>query len=638
MAARRGIATPFKLEDATTFLKVDGETFLKGKRVRRFGKLYLPTDSAEAQRYGEILAILQDYQKRENPPRPLSIAVFGPPGSGKSSAVKNLAKEANIPGDPHIINLSQLESPREFGLALLNIFSLYKHDATRIVFLDEFDTALNRQPLGWLQWFLAPMQDSLFYYDGKPIATGKAILVFAGGTTERYEDFEVQPEDEDYGDFVERKGPDFVSRLRGHINVEGLNAYGPERILRRALALHYQLGARADWLKGPNDTRNIDEDLLERLLGGAHYKHGARSLEAFLDTCRLTEKPEGDAPEFSDDRLPLPEVMKLHVSHGPLEGLTIGISAGQDPSSTAFFEDLAKDLFERGANLAHGGDLLKDSPLEAMVEVVKNLPKPLIERNGKRIKNLLPHPSEFRKEVQAIRTEVEEFVAFLDQSASTMITLSPTELETLKLSKRRKKWFAATDGVDEHLAWAVSLFRMRFRLAQEIDALVVIGGKPSVMPDGAPEMSWGRFSGVAEEVMMALAFHRPVYLLGMAGGAAMEVGCLMGLSTTLHPNVSQFLQEPSDEPWLDFESRLKERQWSKCFEVPGKPRLPKTHKELREFLLQHSPNSPGNWPNNGLTSRENCQLFNTKDARQECIHLIIQGITRWSRDRARTSI
>ena len=56
-----------------------------------------------------------------------------------------------------------------------------------LVFWDEFDTALEGQPLGWLRYFLAPMQDGAFQ-DGQithPI--GRAIFVFAGGTAERME-------------------------------------------------------------------------------------------------------------------------------------------------------------------------------------------------------------------------------------------------------------------------------------------------------------------------------------------------------------------------------------------------------------------------------------------------------------------
>ena len=42
--------------------------------------------------------------------------------------------------------------------------------------------------------------------------------------------------------------------------------------------------------------------------------------------------------------------------------------------------------------------------------------------------------------------------------------------------------------------------------------------------------SRGRFPGVAEEVLMALAFNKPVYLVGGFGGAAEAVGRVLGLS------------------------------------------------------------------------------------------------------------
>ncbi len=460
------------------------------------------------------------------------------------------------------------------------------------------------------------MQDGFFLFGGKKIEFGKSIFIFAGGTADTYQDF--QERHAEY--FVPRKGPDFISRLRGFLNIEGLNKYGSERILRRALVLHHQLGKRSGHLKGNNDTRKIDPDLLSRLLAGAHYIHGARSLEALLDMCTLTDLA-GDE-KFSEQHLPPRELMQLHVSRGALDGLTVGISAGQDDSSNEFIEQLAFKLFERGANVAHGGELLKGSPLKAMVEKLRSLPKELVERVEKRIINFLPHPSYLRTEVEKSQEEYDDFVQF-----EKLQTISPSEFAELGLANGA--WFAATANVESKLAWALSLFRMRLRLAQEIDALIVIGGKTT---DG-----WGRFPGVVEEVMMALAYRRPVYILGMAEGktelvgAAKAIGHCLGLSGIQHTE-AEFLPDPSGVESAAFREML--QLWSPCFEVPAKPELPSTFEELRQFLRDHSIDDATDttrWPKNGLTQRENRRLFdapNNPNSREMCVELIVKGISR----------
>jgi hypothetical protein len=48
---------------------------------------------------------------------------------------------------------------------------------TAVVFFDEFDSPHGGEPLGWLKYFLAPMQDGVFKEGGETHPIGKAILV-----------------------------------------------------------------------------------------------------------------------------------------------------------------------------------------------------------------------------------------------------------------------------------------------------------------------------------------------------------------------------------------------------------------------------------------------------------------------------
>ena len=52
---------------------------------------------------------------------------------------------------------------------------------TPVFFFDEFDAASDGAPLGWLSWFLAPMQDGVVLAPGGAWKVGKAVFIFAGG-------------------------------------------------------------------------------------------------------------------------------------------------------------------------------------------------------------------------------------------------------------------------------------------------------------------------------------------------------------------------------------------------------------------------------------------------------------------------
>ncbi|MCR4308211.1 MAG: hypothetical protein NUV80_06655 [Candidatus Berkelbacteria bacterium] len=57
----------------------------------KFAKLYT-VDNSEIESLRSIKQLITDYEATPNSTKPLSIAVFGPPGSGKSFGVKQLAR------------------------------------------------------------------------------------------------------------------------------------------------------------------------------------------------------------------------------------------------------------------------------------------------------------------------------------------------------------------------------------------------------------------------------------------------------------------------------------------------------------------------------------------------------------------
>jgi hypothetical protein len=226
-----------------------------------------------------------DQLREKRNERPLSIGVFGPPGSGKTSAILNILD--GIESENKIrklrFNLSQFVTTKDLDGAFEKIVdSLALHEIP-IAFFDEFDARLESEELGWLKYFLAPMEDGRF----KDRPVGDAILVFAGGTSETFLNFSRASRattDNELVDFRHAKGPDFVSRLRGHLDILGINPTGNHDnlyLIRRAVMLRSRLESMQK-LK-PADTPVIDQDLLRALLHVPIYKHGGRSLRMALE-------------------------------------------------------------------------------------------------------------------------------------------------------------------------------------------------------------------------------------------------------------------------------------------------------------------------------------------------------------------
>ncbi len=291
------------------------EEVLDGVPLGKFNKL-ITVDRREVESFRSIRSLIGEYCGQSNN-KPLSIAVFGPPGAGKSFSVKQIAASVQ-PGEIKELefNLSQLGSVEDLYDAFHQIRDVSLSGKIPLVFWDEFDTNFNNQPLGWLRYFLAPMQDGSFQKGQLVHPMGRCIFVFAGGTCCRMEEFpSLLSEDK----FVEMKGPDFVSRLKGYINILGPNPYVMRDdsadlyfLIRRAIILRVILLKNVPHIfikeKGIKKL-NIDRGVLRALLHISNYKHGVRSLESIISMSSLTGKTS-----FERSSLPPETQLNLHVS------------------------------------------------------------------------------------------------------------------------------------------------------------------------------------------------------------------------------------------------------------------------------------------------------------------------------------
>lgn len=310
------VARQIALEGATTVLR--------DVPLGQFGAL-LTVDRREIESYRSISALIDEYCRQERPGHLLSIAVFGAPGSGKSFGVKEVARSL-LAGQLSTLefNLAQFASPEELAAALHLVRDESLRGHLPLVFWDEFDTSLAEQPLGWLRYFLSPMQDGSFSQGQSIHPIGRAIFVFAGGTSHTLERF---GRDLDEDVFVQAKGPDFVSRLQGYVNVLSPNwqppmhdeehsehSPDPYYLIRRAILLRSLVKRHAPhlfWLKDGKEVLRIDPGVLRAFLETRAYKHGARSMEAIFTMSRLEHKDS-----FEQSSLPPEAQLELHVD-GP---------------------------------------------------------------------------------------------------------------------------------------------------------------------------------------------------------------------------------------------------------------------------------------------------------------------------------
>ena len=321
------------------------EAVLKDVPQGKFGQM-LRVDRREIEDFRSIQSLLLEYLNQQQHKRPFSIAVFGSPGSGKSFGVTQVAKSL-VPGLIEVLefNLSQFTASTELADAFHRVRDVSLNGKIPLVFWDEFDASLNQERFGWLRYFLSPMQDGSFLEGQIVHPIGRSIFVFAGGTCHNMESFgqDLEPKQR-----IAAKLPDFISRLKGYINIPCINRRvdktdqcdlgDPYYIIRRAVLLRSIFEMKTPHLFLKDDKQyllRIDDGVLRAFLEFDSYKHGVRSMEAIIAMSQIS-----NYNYYARSCLPSAAQLNLHVN-------------GQDFLALVQQVDLEGELLEKMAEVNH---------------------------------------------------------------------------------------------------------------------------------------------------------------------------------------------------------------------------------------------------------------------------------------------
>jgi hypothetical protein len=289
-------------------------------RLFHVGKLRT-TDPVEIDAVTTLQSVMDSYVNRDHFLRPLCVGVFGPPGSGKSFTVKEVAKVISRKFDSNPFeffefNLTQFDGPDEINSAIEPIRASVAKGMVPIVFWDEFDCRYDGHEFGYLRYFLPSMQDGVTYVHGIPYNIGRAIFVFAGGVKASWENMEQLLGADNFDQVKTLKIPDFLSRLRVVLDIDGIdvpNDYLSSKatdeqlanlrriLIKRAFIIAHQMDTH--WKQAARKTSGL---LLRLLL--AKYKFGARSIEAVIESSGAADRLVYGLPE-----LIAPSASRIHA-------------------------------------------------------------------------------------------------------------------------------------------------------------------------------------------------------------------------------------------------------------------------------------------------------------------------------------
>ena len=142
----------------------------------------MAVDRREIEGLRSIRSLLAEYNRHDERKILSPSRFLVPLDRARSFGVKQIAQQVTHGRiREFVFNLAQFTSFKELARLLLQVRDAALDNQIPLVFFDEFDSTYGEQPLGWLKFFLSPMQDGKFQHEDNMLGIGKSIFVFAGG-------------------------------------------------------------------------------------------------------------------------------------------------------------------------------------------------------------------------------------------------------------------------------------------------------------------------------------------------------------------------------------------------------------------------------------------------------------------------
>ena len=248
----------------------------------------------------------------------------------------------------------------------------------------------------------------------------------------------------------------------------------------------------------------------------------------------------------------------------------------------------AKYLLGSSATLIYGGDLRKNGFTEKLILEAKIL-KDRLKSKDIYLKNYLAWPI-YLNDSQKVKNWKAEYKGLLK-----MINVEIDKEVEGMIEKKDKFVFPDTD--ENNYAWSKSLTKMREIMISDCEARICAGGKAKGYK--------GKMPGVLEEILIASQKKLPIYLLGGFGGIVHDICELIE---------NNYTSERLTLKWQE-ENNVGYSKLLKLYKDNGEDiEYTEIVNKLRKIDL-----------NNGLSEKENIQLFNTVYI-DEAVHLVLKGL------------